>query len=154
MTVVQEAEPSIRSMSSHPRAAALLYFAAVLQGGPTRRRLIIIASKRRAGTPSPGGATVSRSNRQNTLRSETLRGALEEVHMDVGLTVGIAGAVFSLIAIPITFVLARRARLRPELRHVLDFETIVDTDDDILDQGLEMTLAGQPIARISRTYVA
>jgi len=73
--------------------------------------------------------------------------------MNFSDTVAIIGVLTSLVGIPITFIVARRARQRPELRYSTDFEVLLAPSDSLFDQGLSMTLGSQEIDRISRTRI-
>jgi hypothetical protein len=70
---------------------------------------------------------------------------------DIIATIGLA---ISVLGIPITFILARRTRQRPELRYALDFDRILSPDSNLFDRGLYMTLGANRIDSISRTRIA
>ncbi|MFI7574291.1 hypothetical protein [Micromonospora sp. NPDC049497] len=67
---------------------------------------------------------------------------------------GVAGFFLSLIAIPITFVVARRTRLRPEIRYVEDHDVLVEPKAELIDRGLSITFANHTLRQVSRTYIA
>ncbi|MGW5748674.1 hypothetical protein [Amycolatopsis sp. NPDC003861] len=67
---------------------------------------------------------------------------------------GLVGLVFSVVGIPLTFILARRGRKRPLLRSIVGFEILASPDDGAFDGGFMRTLTGEPITKISRTSVA
>jgi hypothetical protein len=68
--------------------------------------------------------------------------------------IAIVGLLISGIGIPITFILARRTRQRPELKYAIDFDVILNPDDKLFDRGLYMTLGNRQIDSVSRTRVA
>ena len=68
--------------------------------------------------------------------------------------IGIAALIVGLLGIPITFIVARRTRQRPDLRYAIDFDVILNPSDRLFDQGLYMTLKGDKIDCISRTRIA
>ncbi len=70
---------------------------------------------------------------------------------DIIAAIGLAVSVFG---IPLTFVLARRTRQRPELRYALDFDVILSPDSKLFDRGLFMTLGTHRLDSISRTRIA
>jgi len=74
--------------------------------------------------------------------------------MNVSDIIATIGLAISILGIPITFVLARRTRQRPELRYVVDFDVILNPNDNLFDRGLSMTLGDRPIDSISRSRVA
>src|SRR5215471_15876312 len=74
--------------------------------------------------------------------------------MNTSDVIAIIGLVGSFVGIPVTFIVARRARLRPELRYAIDFTVLLEPSDSLFDQGLRMSLRDQEINRISRTRVA
>ncbi|WP_146247349.1 hypothetical protein [Micromonospora arborensis] len=74
--------------------------------------------------------------------------------MSIGDILGIAGLAVSVIGIPITFILARRGRQRPELRYVLDHDVLIDPHHGVLGEGLVVTSEGYPVTSISRTRLA
>jgi hypothetical protein len=62
--------------------------------------------------------------------------------------------VLTVISIPLGIVVGRRARKRPLLRYVIDFESIVSVNDRHFLPQLLTSSSGTPIAGISRTTVA
>lgn len=66
---------------------------------------------------------------------------------------GIIGIITSLVGIP-SFVVARRARQRPELRFSTDFDVLLNSTDSLFGHGLYMTLDDHRIDSISRTRMA
>jgi hypothetical protein len=66
----------------------------------------------------------------------------------------IVATLTSIVGIPVTFVVARRARQRPGLRYSTDFDMLLTPTDTLFGQGLYMTLGDQRIYRISRTTLA
>lgn len=70
---------------------------------------------------------------------------------DILATVGLA---VSVLGIPLTFVLARRTRQRPDLRYMLEYDEILRADSNLFGRGLFMTLGSHRIDSISRTRVA
>ncbi|MBE1485206.1 hypothetical protein [Plantactinospora soyae] len=67
---------------------------------------------------------------------------------------GVAGFFLSVIAIPITFIVARRTRLRPEIRYAIDHDVLVEPKAELIDRGLSIRFADQTLRQVSRTYVA
>jgi len=74
--------------------------------------------------------------------------------MDVSDIIATVGLAVSVLGIPITFILARRTRQRPELRYALDYDVILSPDSNLFDRGLYMTLGNHRIDSISRTRAA
>jgi hypothetical protein len=74
--------------------------------------------------------------------------------MNVSDIITILGLLGSFVGIPVTFIAARRAPQRPELRYSIDFDVLLMPSDGLFAQGLRMTLGTQSINRISRTRVA
>jgi hypothetical protein len=74
--------------------------------------------------------------------------------MSVSDIIGAIGLAVSILGIPLTFILARRTRQRPELRYALDFDVILSPDSKLFDRGLFMTLGTYRIDSISRTRIA
>jgi hypothetical protein len=68
--------------------------------------------------------------------------------------VGVLGLVVGLISIPIAIILARKGRQKPDIRHAVDFETIVSPEDGVLNSGLSMNFSGRLIQKLSKTTVA
>lgn len=66
----------------------------------------------------------------------------------------ILGIIVSLVGIPLTWILARRGRQRPDLRYVTDFDVLINPEDGLLARGLQMHFDDREIVRISRTLVA
>ncbi|MCD5421381.1 hypothetical protein LRS71_17755 [Rhodococcus pyridinivorans] len=77
----------------------------------------------------------------------------DEVHMDQGIVLGWASVVLALVAIPLTWFLARRGRQRPDLQSATDFDVIIKSEDGILDR-LHMDFDGEKIRSVSRTRIA
>ncbi|WP_405091682.1 hypothetical protein OG767_00430 [Micromonospora sp. NBC_01392] len=67
---------------------------------------------------------------------------------------GVAGFLLSLIAIPITFIVARQTRLRPEMHYVTDHDVLVEPKAELIDRGLTIAFADQKLRQVSRTYIA
>jgi hypothetical protein len=67
---------------------------------------------------------------------------------------GIAALAVAIIAIPITYYLAKRARQIPDLRFMMDFDILLRPDGQIFDAGLEMKVGDHPISCLSRTRIA
>ena len=65
-----------------------------------------------------------------------------------------AGLAVSVLGIPLTFIIARRTRQRPELRYMLEYDEILRADSNLFGRGLFMTLGSHRIDSISRTRVA
>jgi hypothetical protein len=74
--------------------------------------------------------------------------------MNFNNLIGLAALIVAILGIPITFVLARRTRLRPELRSAIDLDQILKSDDRLFDLGLSMTLGEREITSICRTRIA
>src|SRR4051812_35164037 len=74
--------------------------------------------------------------------------------MSVSDIIAIVGLVVALAGIPIAFILARRTRLRPQLRYCIDFDVILNAEDNLFDRDLHMTLGTRQINSISRTRIA
>jgi hypothetical protein len=74
--------------------------------------------------------------------------------MSISDIIAASGLLVSLVGIPVTFVLARRTRQRPELRFATDFDVILSPSSNLFDQGLYMTLGDRQIESISRTRIA
>lgn len=74
--------------------------------------------------------------------------------MDIGLIIGIAGLVVTLIGIPVAYVLASRSRQRPDLRYTSDFDVLLRKSDSFLRNGHELTYGGTSVKGLSRTRVA
>ena len=74
--------------------------------------------------------------------------------MNLGIVIGIIGILVSLVGIPIAFVVARRSRQLPDLRHAIEYDIILDPNDRLLDHGLAMTIGNRTINSISRSRVA
>lgn len=74
--------------------------------------------------------------------------------MNSDLIIGIIGIFASLVGIPIAFVVARRSRQLPDLRHAMDFDVILNPDDRLFGHGLSMSIGAHPINSISRSRVA
>lgn len=74
--------------------------------------------------------------------------------MNISDILGATALVVAIIAIPITFYLAKRARQIPDLRYRIDFDVLLKPDDHLFDLGLVIKLAGQPITCLSRTRIA
>jgi len=62
--------------------------------------------------------------------------------------------VAAVLAIPVTWLLARRGRQRPDLRYALDFDVLVSVADGIPKAGLRIAASEREISRISRTRIA
>lgn len=73
--------------------------------------------------------------------------------MNLGIVIGIIGILVSLIGIPIAYVVARRSRQLPDLRHAIDFDVILNPDDRLLDHDLSMRIGNRSINSISRSRV-
>ncbi len=74
--------------------------------------------------------------------------------MNLGIVLGIIGILASLIGIPVAFIVARRTRQLPDLRHAINFDVILNPDDRLLGHGLSMQIGDRPINSISRSRVA
>jgi len=74
--------------------------------------------------------------------------------MDSGALIGIIGILLTIIGIPVTFIVARRSRQRPDLRYLVDFDVLLRPTDQLFDEGLYMTLGPQKIDSLSRTRLA
>lgn len=57
------------------------------------------------------------------------------------------------IGIPVTWLLARRTRQRPDLRYVVDQEELIAPEDSLLSGGLELKFRGVALKQLCRTYV-
>jgi len=79
---------------------------------------------------------------------------VKEGEMSVSDILAVVGLVVSVGGIPLTFLLARRARQRPQLRYRVDFRVILRLDDELFRRGFLMTLGGRKIDSISRTRIA
>ncbi|MEU6429768.1 hypothetical protein ABZ860_28080 [Microbispora sp. NPDC046973] len=66
----------------------------------------------------------------------------------------ILGLVVSLIGIPLTFILARRGRQKPDVAYAVDFTVLIRPFGDLLDRGLKLTFDDRDIRRVSRTRFA
>lgn len=78
----------------------------------------------------------------------------KNLKMESGTFLGIIAAVAAVVALPITFVIGRRARQRPDLRYVTDFDVLLRPSDRLFDKDLYMTLGDRKIDCISRTRIA
>jgi hypothetical protein len=96
---------------------------------------------------SPSG---SRGRREYT----TQENHEETASINLGTSIGIIGILASLVGIPIAFFLARRSRQLPDLRYVIDFDVILDPNDQLFGNGLSMSIGRHPISSISRSHVA
>lgn len=73
--------------------------------------------------------------------------------MDQGIILAWVSLAVALVGIPLTYVLARRGRQRPDLRASTDFDVIIKSEDGILDR-LHMDFDGDKIRSVSRTRIA
>jgi len=74
--------------------------------------------------------------------------------MSTSDVIAIAGLIVAIVGIPITFIVARRTRLRPQIRYATDFDILLRPGDNLFDRGLYMTLGDHKIVSISRTRLA
>lgn len=74
--------------------------------------------------------------------------------MSLSDILAIIGIATSVVGIPITFILARRSRRRPDLRYVSDFDVLIAPEDSLLARGIVVSADGRPITCISRTRFA
>lgn len=74
--------------------------------------------------------------------------------MNTSDLLAIAGIAVSVIGIPLAFILARRGRKRPYLRQLVDFDIIASPKDGDFHTGFLRTSSGDPVVKISRTFVA
>jgi hypothetical protein len=74
--------------------------------------------------------------------------------MNLADILGASVLAVSILAIPVTFILGRRTRQRPEVRFVLDFDAILKADNNLFDRGLFMMLGTRRIDSISRSRIA
>lgn len=74
--------------------------------------------------------------------------------MDIELIIGIVGLAVSIVGIPLAFLLARKGRQRPHIRFCTDFDELLSPDEQVPRQLLEVSYAGRPVDRVSRTIVA
>jgi hypothetical protein len=74
--------------------------------------------------------------------------------MNIGVVIGIIGILVSFIGIPITFIIARRSRQLPDLRHTTDFDILLKPTDGLFDRGLAMRIGDHSINSISRSRIA
>jgi hypothetical protein len=58
------------------------------------------------------------------------------------------------VGIPVTWLLARRNRQKPDVRYAIDQEELIAPEDSLLDGGLELKFRGSALTRLTRTYVA
>lgn len=70
------------------------------------------------------------------------------------LVVAVIGIIASLVGIPVTYLVARRSRRRPELRFKTDFDVLLAPEDRLVERGLSLSFKGEAVQRISRTYIA
>jgi hypothetical protein len=66
----------------------------------------------------------------------------------------VVGTLAALIALPFGVFIGRRNRQVPDIRYALDFDTVLDPDDDLLKHNLSLAIEGRPIKSLSRTRVA
>lgn len=57
------------------------------------------------------------------------------------------------VGIPVTWLLARRNRQRPDLRYVINQEELIAPEDSLLSGGLEIRFRGSALEQLCRTYV-
>lgn len=74
--------------------------------------------------------------------------------MDLGLLLTIVGTGLAIIAFPATYYMGRRNRQKPDLQYVRDFDVLMSADDELGGGQLDLSIKGQNIDQISRTYVA
>jgi hypothetical protein len=66
----------------------------------------------------------------------------------------IVALVLWVLAIPITYILGRRNRQRPDLRFATDFDEVLVPDQSLLSGGLTLGFEGASIERLCRTNIA
>jgi hypothetical protein len=76
------------------------------------------------------------------------------ISINLSDVLGAAALLVAIIAIPITYYLAQRARQVPDLQYRIDFNVLLAPDDHLFELGLVMELTNRPITCISRTRVA
>lgn len=64
------------------------------------------------------------------------------------------GFVTLVIGAVITFYAGRRTRRRPQLCYIVNFEMLLDLEDDVLSRDLHLSIGDRQIRRISRSYIA
>src|SRR4051812_44049325 len=64
----------------------------------------------------------------------------------IALAVGVGGVAVAVYGL--------KARQRPLLRYVIDFDPLVDPSEGLAIDGLLVTVDGRSVTRLSRTYVA
>jgi hypothetical protein len=67
---------------------------------------------------------------------------------------GIAALIVAVVAIPLTYIWARRGKRHPRVKFAVDSQVLVDPTEGLIRQGLSLRFAGSEIQRVSRTYVA
>ena len=68
--------------------------------------------------------------------------------------IAVTSLVVAIIAIPITFWLARRSKSAPEMVWAADSATLISPDESLRATGLSLTYADTPVQRLARTRVA
>ncbi|WP_157518101.1 hypothetical protein [Herbidospora mongoliensis] len=68
--------------------------------------------------------------------------------------VGIVGLIISLIGIPLTFILARRGRQKPEIAFGIDFDVLIRPHNGLLDSGLKLSFHDEDLIHLSLSRIA
>ncbi len=73
--------------------------------------------------------------------------------MELGTTLGLAGIIVAVVAIPLTYIWGRRSRRRPEINVVTDFDVLLNTAK-ASRTPLKISFQESDILGVSRTVVA
>lgn len=74
--------------------------------------------------------------------------------MDVGIIGIIIGTVLALAGFRLTYSMGRRARQRPDLCYVRDFDVLMSPKDELGGGNLRLAVNDHEVKSISRTYIA